>query len=88
MAEGAYLKLDGEPHMLQEAFDRVDGMQGELVLDLTSVRRIDPDAVRALEKLAGRADKQGVRVVLCAVNVDVYRILKLVRLAPRFRFQA
>jgi anti-anti-sigma regulatory factor len=50
------------------------------------VRRIDPSALRAIEEFAGTADDKGVKVVLCGVNVDVYKVLKLMRLAPRFSF--
>jgi hypothetical protein len=37
-----------------------------------------------MEKFAGIADDKGVRVILRGVRVDVYKVLKLVRLAPRF----
>ena len=60
--------------------------QGEVVLDFSSVRRIDPSALRAMEKLAGIADDKAVKVVLRGVNVDIYKVLKLVKLTPRFSF--
>ena len=44
---------------LQEAGEKLDGAEGEVVLDFSSVRRIDPSAVRALEELAGMADDKG-----------------------------
>ena len=34
------------------------------------------------------ADEKGVKVVLRGVNVDVYKVLKLVKLASRFSFLA
>ena len=58
-----------------------------MVLDFSAVRRIDPNAVKALEELAGLADDRSVKVVLRAVNMDIYRVLKLLKLAPRFSFQ-
>ena len=82
------LKIDGErvADALQEAREKLDGAQGEVVLDFSSVRRIDPHAIRAMENLAGRADEKAVKVVLRGVNIDIYKVLKLVKLAPRFSF--
>jgi anti-anti-sigma regulatory factor len=59
-----------------------------VVLDFSSVRRIDPNALRAMEKLAGLADGKAVKVVLRGVNVDIYKVLKLVKLTSRFSFLA
>ena len=39
-----------------------------------------------MEEFAGIADNKGVKVVLRGVNVDVYRVFKLVKLASRFSF--
>jgi len=50
------------------------------------VRRIDPATVNAMAELAGIADGKGIRLVLRGVNIDVYRVLKLAKLAPRFSF--
>ena len=52
------------------------------------MRRIDPSAVREMEKLAGVADDKAVKVGLRGVNIDIYKVLKLVKLAPRFSFLA
>jgi len=83
-----WLKIDEESivRALQEAGEKLDSVEGEVALDFSSVRRIDPSAVRALEEFAGRADGKGVRVVLRGVNVGVYKVLKLVKLASRFSF--
>ena len=83
-----YVKIDGERlgDALQEVGNRVDGANSEVVLDFSSVRRIDPTALRALEELAGRADENAVTLELRGVSVDVYKVLKLAKLAPRFRF--
>ena len=85
-----WLKIDGErvAQTLQEALGKLDGAGGEVVLDFSSVRRIDPSAIGTLEKLAGVADDKAVKVALCGVNVDVYKVLKLMKLAPRFTFPA
>lgn len=71
---------------LQEARERLDGTGGEAVLDFSSVRRIDSDALRAMEEFACLAHEKAVKVVLRDVNVDVYRVLKLVKLTRRFSF--
>lgn len=82
------LKIDGErvADGLQEARGKLNGAQGEVILDFCSVRRIDPHALRALEALAGSADQKALKLVLRGVNIDIYKVLKLVKLAPRFCF--
>jgi anti-anti-sigma regulatory factor len=82
------LKVGGEGvvHALQEAGEKLDTANGQLVLDFSSVLRIDPAALAAMEKLAGMADGKAVRLALRGVNVDVYKVLKLAKLAPRFSF--
>ena len=70
---------------LQEVADGLDGSVGEAVLDFSSVRRIDCSTLQALQDLVGVADDKGVKVVLRGVNVDVYKVLKLVKLT-RFSF--
>jgi anti-anti-sigma regulatory factor len=83
-----WLKIDEERvvQALQEAGEKLDSVEGEVALDFSSVRRIDPSAIRALEEFASIADDKGVKVVLRGVNVGVYRVLKLVKLASRFSF--
>jgi anti-anti-sigma regulatory factor len=71
---------------LQQAAEKLDCANGEVVLDFVSVRRIDSNALRAMEGFASQAEKKAVKVVLRGVNVDVYKVLKLVKLAPRFSF--
>jgi anti-anti-sigma regulatory factor len=81
-------KIDGERVIpaLQQAGEKLDTANGQLVLDFSAVRRIDPASLSALEELAGRADGRGVKLALRGVNIDVYKVLKLARLAPRFSF--
>lgn len=82
------LKIDAErvDDCVREACARLDSGQGETVLDFTSVRRIEPKAIRALEELATLADAKGITPGLRGVNVEIYKVLKLVKLAPRFTF--
>lgn len=83
-----WLKVEEERvvQALQEASEKLDGIEGEVTLDLSSVRRIDPSEVRAMAEFAGMAEDKSVKVVLRGVNVDVYKVLKLVKLASRFSF--
>lgn len=83
-----WLKIDEESvvHALQEAGEKLDTVDGEVTLDFSSVRRIDPSALRAMEVFASLADSKGVRVVLRGVNVGIYKVLKLVKLTSRFSF--
>lgn len=89
MATNTALKVDevGLAGVLQQASEKLDGAEGELVLDFSSVRRIDPAALNAMQKLAGKAGDSAVKIVLRGVNVDIYKVLKLVKLAQRFSFR-
>jgi anti-anti-sigma regulatory factor len=71
---------------LREAGEKLEDTEGEAVLDFSSVRRIDSSALRAMEELARIADEKSVKVALRGVNVDVYKVLKLVKLTRRFSF--
>jgi anti-anti-sigma regulatory factor len=83
-----FVKIDEERvvQALQEAGEKLDNVESEVVLDFSSVRRIDASALRGMEEFAGMADDKGVKVALRGVNVDVYKVLKLVKLASRFFF--
>jgi len=83
-----FLNIDEELFVraLQDAGGSLDCAQGEAILDFSSVRRIDSSALRAMEEFARIADDKAVRIVLRGVNVDVYKVLKLVKLAHRFSF--
>jgi anti-anti-sigma regulatory factor len=83
-----WLNIDEERvvQTLQEAEERLDRVEGEVALDFSSVRRIDSSALRAIEEFADIADTKGVKVVLRGVDVGVYKVLKLVKLASRFSY--
>ena len=83
-----FLKIDEERivQALQQAGEKLDGVGGEVVLDFSSVRRIDSSALRKMEEFAGLADAKRIKTVLRSVNVDVYKVLKLMKLASRFSF--
>jgi anti-anti-sigma regulatory factor len=81
-------KIDGEGVVpaLQQAGEKLDAANGQAVLDFSAVPRIDPAALSAIEELAGIADSRGVKLTLRGVNIDVYKVLKLAKLTPRFSF--
>jgi anti-anti-sigma regulatory factor len=83
-----WLKVDGEcvAKALQEAAETLNTAEGEVVLDFSSVQRVDLGALQALETLADTADGKTVKVVLGGLNPSVYKTLKLMKLAPRFSF--
>ena len=71
---------------LRDAAEKLNGDGGEIVLDFFSVCRINPAAVRAMEEFASKAAEKAVKIVLRDVNLDVYKVLKLTKLAPRFSY--
>jgi anti-anti-sigma regulatory factor len=71
---------------LKEAGEKLDSTEGEVVLDFSSVIRIDASGLIAIEEFANKADDKGVKVALRGVNVSVYKVLKLMKLASRFSF--
>ena len=83
-----WMKIDASriADSLEEGREKLDNAEGEVVLDLGSVRRMDTAAVKALEQFASAAEEKSIKVALRGVNAEVYKVLKLVRLAPRFSF--
>jgi anti-anti-sigma regulatory factor len=71
---------------IQDAVEKVNRGEQQVTVDFSDVARIDANAVRALEELADLTDEKSVRVMLRAVNVDIYRVLKQLKLAERFSF--
>ena len=82
------LKINAErvAESLQEACANLNSEQGELRLDFNGVSRISPGDLRAMQGLASLADDKAVTVGLVGVNVGIYKVLKLAKLAPRFCF--
>ncbi len=81
-------KIDGERvvQTLHEAGEKLQTSDSEVILDFSGVQRLEPSAITCLEELASLAEKKQVKLTLRGVNVDVYKVLKLVKLAPRFTF--
>jgi anti-anti-sigma regulatory factor len=70
--------------LLRGAMEKLDGANGEITLDFSSVQQVDASIVGAVEELIERAERKDVRVALRGVNVDVYKVFKLVKLSSRF----
>lgn len=87
-AKAIWLEVDGDGVIpaVEVALEKLNDAGDEVVMDFSSVARIDPSALRAMESLASTADKKAAKVALRGVNVEVYRVLKLMQLAPRFSF--
>ncbi|HEV2426006.1 MAG TPA: STAS domain-containing protein [Terriglobia bacterium] len=87
-ANTIWLEVEGEGVIpaVEIALEKLTGAGDEIILDFSSVPRIDPSALRAMESLATTADRKAATVTLRGVNVEVYRVLKLMQLAPRFSF--
>jgi anti-anti-sigma regulatory factor len=85
---GTWLKIDEQNAVLdfQAAANSLDRADSELVIDCSALERLDPRAIANLEALANKADEHQVKVVLHGVRVGVYKVLRLVRLTPRFSF--
>jgi anti-anti-sigma regulatory factor len=83
-----WIKIDEQQvvQALREAGEKLNSADEEVLLDFAAVRRLDPKALRAMEEFSDIAQRQGVKVVLRGVNVDVYKVLKLVKVAKRFSF--
>ena len=74
-------------NVIQDAFERLDSAEDQLVLDFSPADRIDTAALQALEQLASKAHDHSVNIVLSGVTVEVYKVLKLVNMASRFCFR-
>lgn len=59
---------------------------GEVVIDLSSVRRIGTDELKAVEQLAKKARENDKKLTLRGVNVGVYKVLKVAKVTTHFCF--
>jgi len=77
---------DGLAAALNLEAAHLDAGEPQLVLDFSAVSRIGTGALAALENLLRAADEKGIRVSLRGVNVAVYKVLKLTKVAQRLSF--
>ena len=80
------VRMTANADWIQDAVQKINGGEQEVMLDFTDVTRIDGNVVWELEQLAGLAAERSVKVVLRSVNVDIYRVLKQLKLTERFSF--
>jgi anti-anti-sigma regulatory factor len=80
------LRIEGDrtAECLAEVVGRLDSCRGEIVLDISEMRRIDSKVLKILEELASSAEARGLTIRLHGTNIDVYKVLKLTKLASRF----
>jgi anti-anti-sigma regulatory factor len=71
---------------LRQAQSRLSSADEDVALDLSSVRRIGPGVLKHLQGLARMSESTKTRVTLRGVSVDVYKVLKLMRLSSHFSF--
>lgn len=71
---------------LSEARKKLDAVDGEMILDFSEVRRVDSEILSAIMDLAAAAEEKKTKLILRGVNVDVYKVLKLMKLASRFSY--
>jgi anti-anti-sigma regulatory factor len=74
--------------VLQGARQKLESAGGELVVDLSSLRRVDASLLLAMQEFATMAQGKGAKLVLRGVSVDLYRVMKLVKLTAAFSFWA
>jgi anti-anti-sigma regulatory factor len=81
-------KVDNEDvaSALLELEKSLNRAQGEVVVDLSSVARLDGIALSSLAEFANKAEAASVKVILRGVNVDVFKVLVLMKLTSRFSF--
>jgi anti-anti-sigma regulatory factor len=86
----AWIKVDPEriiDALKHEAFDQIENGQC-VVLDFSSVSRVDAGSLKALEGLAHLARERSAQIALQGVSLDIYKVLKLVKLTPHLSFMA
>jgi anti-anti-sigma regulatory factor len=83
-----WVNVDGNrvADSVNEARQKLDSAHEELVLDFSAVKRLDAAALDAIEQLLIAAEAKSVKLSLRGLNIDVYKVLKLAQLAPRFAF--
>lgn len=86
ISETPTLERDDIAQAVQHCREQLESADGELVLDLSELRRIDPQILNAIEELADAAERKDVKIALRGVSVGVYKVLKLLKLASQFSY--
>lgn len=81
-----HIERDHLAESFHKATEKLDGLDGEMILDFTAVKRIDPDVLKNLRELLLVADVRKTKLTLRGVDVDVYKVLKLMKLSSQFSY--
>jgi anti-anti-sigma regulatory factor len=87
--EPILITVDGDGGLaaaLEQAAGRLNPAEGDVLVDLSEVARVDAAAIRALKGLVQAAEGNGVTISLRGVNVGVYKVLKLMKHSGRVQF--
>lgn len=84
----AVIRIEG--NLLQDAVEsariKLDEGESQVVMDFSLVRRLDSRLLASISDLAVIAKAKDNSIILHAVNVEVYKALKLARLTSPFSF--
>ena len=69
---------------IESAFEQVDPVERQVVIDLSRVTLVDSSGMRALVRLRGRADEGDRMVGIVCPRLDLRRIIEVVGLADGF----
>lgn len=72
--------------ILSEAAQKLATGNGDIILDFSAVRRLDVELLHGLEDVVGIAGQKAAKITLRNVNIDVYKVLKLMKLTRRLSF--
>jgi len=76
----------GGRQVLADATEKLASADGDVVLDFSTVPRLDSELLRRLEDLVSMADQKAAAIKIRNVNIDVYKVLKLTKLTRRLSF--
>ncbi len=84
----AVIRIEG--NLLHEAVEsariKLDEGESQVVMDFSLVHRLDSSLLASISDLAAIAKAKDNSITLHAVNVEVYKALKLARLTSSFSF--
>ncbi len=82
------LKVDNHDvvRTLRQSCEQLKSGDGQLIVDFSALRRIDPQVLSAMRDLTARAEANSVKLTLRGVNIEVYKVLTLLKLASRFSY--
>jgi anti-anti-sigma regulatory factor len=73
--------------LLAEARRQLDTGAKEILLDFSTVHRIDAPGLRAFEDFIRLAGDNAAKITLRAIDVEIYKVLKLQKLAGRVCYE-